>query len=89
VFYPQYAAEIVKKACRYGEMIYRAYSIYHRVESDPAKSTYTDLAISPVQEKELDTLAMFTETSGGEAAVVKKRWADDLRARVVKLEAAE
>jgi hypothetical protein len=89
VFYPKIAAEILMKAGRYARMIRQAYRIYRRVERDPAKASYTDLAITPPNADELETLAMFTETSGGEAAVAKMRRADELRARVANLQAAE
>jgi hypothetical protein len=89
IFYPKYAAEILVKACRYGWMIFQAHRTYNRVERDPAKMSYSDIAIAPPQENELETLAMFTETSGGEAEVAKKHRADELRARVANLQAAE
>jgi hypothetical protein len=67
-------------------MIRTANRIYRRVSSDPNRASYTDTAIAPPTTDEFETLAMFTETSGGEAAVAKKRQAEDLRAR---FEAAE
>lgn len=72
-FYVRYGAEIAAKACRYGLMIRKAYGIYRRIEADPTKGSYSDLAITPAQDSELDTLALFTETSGGNAATAKKR----------------
>jgi len=89
IFYPRYGAETLVKAIRYGWMVFQAYRIYRRVERDKAKAAYTDLAITPADESELETLAMFTETSGGEAEVAKKHRADELRARVANLQAAE
>ncbi len=89
VFYPKYAAEIAKKASGYAWMIWNAYRLLRRVEREQKKAPYGDLAITPSDENELDTLAMFHETSGGEAAVAKKRREDDLRVEVSKLHAAE
>ena len=89
VFYPRYAAEIAKKANSYAWMIWKAYRLLRRVERDQKNSAYSDLAITPSDENELDTLSMFHATSGGEAAVAKKRREDDLRAEVAKLHAAE
>jgi hypothetical protein len=86
VFYPKYAAELAVKAYRYFVMIRSANRIYKRVKGDPNLASYTDTAIAPPTTDEFETLAMFTETSGGEAAVAKKRQAEDLRAR---FEAAE
>ena len=89
VFYPRYAVEIAKKANGYAWMIWKAYRLLRRVERDQKNAAYSDLAITPSDENELDTLSMFHETSGGEAAVAKKRREDDLRAEVAKLRAAE
>jgi hypothetical protein len=41
-----------------------------------------DLALSPVVEGDLDKLALFAETAGGEAALSKRRGEDIARARV-------
>ena len=41
-----------------------------------------DLALSPVVEEDLDKLALFAETAGGEAALSKKRGEDLMRAKV-------
>ncbi|WP_368911901.1 radical SAM protein [Taklimakanibacter deserti] len=86
VFYPKYAAEIIAKAYRYLMMVRKANRIYRRVMRDPNRAVYTDTAIMPPAADDFETLAMFTETSGGEAAVAKKLRAEDLRAR---FEAAE
>jgi len=89
VFYPKYAWEIASKLGQYGSMIWGAYKLLRRVERDPNSASYTDLAITPPAPDELETLAMFHETSGGEAAVAKKRREDELREKVAKLQAAE
>jgi hypothetical protein len=89
VFYPKYGAEIARKLGQYAVMVWNAYRVLRRVERDPSASSYRDLAITPPAADEMETLAMFQETSGGEAAVAKKRRADDLRDRVAKLQAAE
>ena len=60
-------------------MIWGAYRLLRRVERDPNAAAYRDLAITPPAADELETLAMFHETSGGEAAVAKKRREDELR----------
>lgn len=82
VFYPKYAAETAAKAIRYAKMIRNAYRIYSRVMRDQNRSAYRDIAILPLEEDELEKLTMFTETSGGAAAVAKKHWNDDQRAKV-------
>jgi pyruvate-formate lyase-activating enzyme len=85
VFYPKYAAETAAKAIRYARMIRNAYRIYSRVMRDQNRSAYRDIAILPLEEDELENLTMFTETSGGAAAVAKKHWNDDQRAKVATL----
>jgi len=41
-----------------------------------------DLALSPVVEEDMDKLALFAETAGGEAALSKRRGEDLARARL-------
>ncbi|TXL78243.1 radical SAM protein [Vineibacter terrae] len=89
VFYPKYWAETAGKALRYARMAYDAYSIYRSVARDPARASYTDIAITPPSADELETLEMFSTTSGGKAAVAKKHRDDDQRAKVARLQAAE
>jgi hypothetical protein len=68
----KYALETVRKAFRYWRMYARAARIVKKVESDPKRYEYTDLAITPVSPEELETLDLFHETAGGEAFVAKK-----------------
>jgi hypothetical protein len=89
VFYPKYLFEISRKAGQYAIMVWSAYRMLRRVERDATKEAYSDLAITPPSPDELETLAMFHETSGGEAAVAKKRREDELREKVARLQAAE
>ena len=44
-----------------------------RVERDPAKHDYMDLALTPAEEHDLDELDMFTATEFGQATVEKIR----------------
>jgi hypothetical protein len=89
VFYPKIAAELAVKASKYAWSIWQAYRIFRRVTNDPSRASYSDLAITPVEAGELDTLAMFHDTAGGEAAVAKKRRADELRENFAMMTAAE
>ena len=45
----------------------------------PDRLTYTDLAIAPPRENELETLDLYHATSGGEAALARKRRDDAIR----------
>ena len=87
MFYPKYWAETVRKGLRYAGMFYDGYRIYRSVERNPAKGAYTDLAIAPPSADELETLEMFSVTSGVKAAVAKKQRDDDQRARLTRLQA--
>jgi hypothetical protein len=89
LFYPKYAAEIAAKAFRYLRIVRSAYRIYGRVMRDPERSSYTDVAIAPLEADELEALTMFTETSGGAAAVAKKHRTDEQRARLATAAAAQ
>ena len=46
----------------------------------PDRWTYTDLAIAPPLADEFDTLDLYHATSGGEAALARKRRDDAIRA---------
>ena len=45
----------------------------------PDRWTYTDLAIAPPQGDEFETLDLYHATSGGEAALARKRRDDAIR----------
>ena len=48
----------------------------------PDRWSYSDLAIAPPREDELDSLELFSATRGGEMAVAKKRKEDAARTAV-------
>src|ERR1700681_952947 len=58
-FYPRYIAETVRKV--WGELsLYREWTrIRHEVTRDPNRWSYTNLAIAPPQEDELDALDLY------------------------------
>jgi hypothetical protein len=89
VFYPKYWAETAGKAWRYAKMFWDGWRIYRGVARDPAHARYTDLAITPPSEGELEALEIFSQTAGGKAAVAKKHREDDQRAKLARLQAAE
>ena len=47
--------------------------ICRRVENDPNKASYTDLALTPSTEAELETLEIFSATQSAKDAVKKRR----------------
>ena len=81
VFYPRYAAETVAKAWGYLAVYRDAKRTLRQVLRVPDRWNYTDLAIAPPRDDELDTLDLYHVTSGGEAAVARQRRDDMARAR--------
>ena len=82
VFYPRYAGETLVKAWHYLAAYRDAMRTLRQVLRAPDRWTYTDLAIAPPREDELDTLDLYQATSGGDAAVARVRREADARARV-------
>ena len=78
IFRPRLAREIGSKALHYFRYIRQARDIRRRVRYDPDRYIYSDTAITPVAEEEVNNLMLFTQTAGAEAAVQRKR-ADDRR----------
>src|SRR5215471_13244298 len=68
-FYPRYWWEVVSKSTR---ILYRAARLYRlcwRVAHDPNGMRYTDLAMTPVVDDELENLEMFTHNQSARDAV--------------------
>ncbi len=88
VFYPKFAWEVLRKIGRYYSMYRKCAQIEKRVLSDPNRRSYMDVAIEPVAEQDKDNLALFTETTGGLAAVHKVRRQEEIKKRAL-VQAAE
>jgi hypothetical protein len=85
----KHALVTVGKAWRYWRMYRNAARIVRKVETDPKRYEYTDVAITPVSADDIETLELF-HTDGAEAFVEKKRKQDALveAARLVHVPAA-
>lgn len=81
VFHVKLAYNFLRKALIYARLSWQGWRIGQKVKNDPKRLEYTDLALEPVAEEEMDKLSLFAETAGGEAAVSKKRGEDLARAR--------
>ncbi len=81
VFYPRYLGEIVSKAWRYWAVYRRCKAILQEVLAAPDRWTYTDAALTVPREEEFDNLDLYQATSGGAAALARKRRDDALRAK--------
>jgi hypothetical protein len=80
VFYPRYLGGILIKAWRYWSVYRRTRAMLDEVEAAPDRWTYSDLAIAPPLANEFETLDLYHATSGGEAALERKRRDEAIRA---------
>ncbi|WP_300782382.1 hypothetical protein [Enhydrobacter sp.] len=81
VFHYKLARETWRKLAIYGRLAWRGWRIGQKVKNDPGRYDYTDLALEPVVDEEMDKLALFATTAGGSGAVVKRRSEDLARVR--------
>ncbi len=88
VFYPRYWAETVRKLWILGTSVWRANRLQKRLMADPKRFEYTDLATTPPGEDETETLALFRETSGAEAALKREKTIVKAREKATKADAA-
>lgn len=70
-FYSRYVWEMADKYARFFWMAWRYRRIQRRVERDP--TPYTDLALTPVRDDELESLALFTATAAARATAGQAR----------------
>jgi hypothetical protein len=82
LFHLRLAAEFWGKLKIYGHLAWQGWRIGQKVKHDPKRLEYTDLALEPVLDDEMDKLSLFADTAGGGAAVDKKRGEDLARAKV-------
>ncbi len=80
VFYPRYLGEILVKAWRFWSVYRRTRAMLKEVEAAPERWTYSDLAIAPPAADEFEALDLYHATSGGEAALERKRRDEAIRA---------
>jgi hypothetical protein len=80
VFYPRYAGEMLLKGWRYWR-VYRDFkAALDQTLAAPDRWTYSDLAIAPPKADEFEALDLYHATSGGEAALARKRRDEAIRA---------
>ena len=80
VFYPRYARETLAKLWGYWTVYRRAKKTMQEVLAAPDRWSYSDLAIAPPRADEFETLELYHATSGGEAALARKRRDEAIRA---------
>ena len=82
VFYPRYAAEIAGKAAKYLRFFLMTRRLLKEALDAPDRYAYSDLAIAPPRSDEFEQLELYHATSGGEAALARKKLGDDIRVSV-------
>jgi hypothetical protein len=80
-FYPRYLAETLSKVWGYYRLDRRLRAILNEVLAAPDRERYSDLAIAP-QADDLEVLDLYHATTGGEAALARKRRDDGIREAV-------
>jgi hypothetical protein len=78
-FYVRYAYETVRAQFWLGYWLVRMAIVRRRINRDPNKKKYTDLALQQCAGDELAELNLFTETRGGSQAAGKRRAEDAAR----------
>jgi radical SAM superfamily enzyme YgiQ (UPF0313 family) len=82
VFYPKYLAELAVFHFHLIRLERQLSRIVRRIESDPKRSEYTDIALTPPDKSDYDNLDLFQVTTGGMEAVEKQRKQDSHRKAV-------
>jgi hypothetical protein len=78
-FYPRFALETIRAHFWMAYWLLRMDAMRRRINRDPKRKEYHDLALDTGDAGEMDNLALFKTTRGGEAAVIKKRTQDAAR----------
>lgn len=77
VFYPKYLAELARKTYGWVSIYLRLRMIYLRTKHNPKRYEYTDLAITPVTDDEVETHEMFNNDAA-RAYVASERRIDKI-----------
>jgi hypothetical protein len=80
LFYPSLFGETAVKLWRFWSVYRECKSILDEVLAAPDRWTYTDVAIAPQRDDEFQSLDLYQETAGGEAALARKYRDDRIRA---------
>ena len=73
VFYPFIIAETLVKAFRFSSLYWKFSRLRKRAEAAVGKDGYSDLALTPVVEEELDELELYQVSAASQGAVQKLR----------------
>ena len=73
VFYPKYVGELVLKHLRLARIVWDMAKVRRAIKRDPNRRAYTDTALTPVTDAEMDVLEMFQVNDAAKAATAKAR----------------
>jgi len=80
-FYPAYWWETLAKQFRWFGILAKIWPEYRRLKRDPERTSYTDIAIEPVEGEAMASLDLIAETRGGKGALEKQRSDAERRAK--------
>ena len=89
IFFPKNIWRTLSNYAEMGWYAWRLHRLRKRVEADPERHNYTDLALAPVEVAEDEELEMFHLNESSEAAVAKAKGEAEARQRVAAKQAAE
>jgi hypothetical protein len=79
IFYPRYAFGTLCKALGYWLTIRKFKRFQEEVVSAPDRALYTDLAVAVGGEQEFEDMALYHATTGGEAALARRKRDESIR----------
>jgi hypothetical protein len=77
-FYPKLAWSLIANNLKLVSTIVWALKLKWRIQRDPNRFAYTDMALQPVRDDEEDTLDLLTKTAGAKAAIAHQKRVDEL-----------
>ncbi len=89
IFYPRRLWEIFSTYVPFAAYAVRLWFMCQRIKRDPATMSYTDLALTPVDDAEEEDLEMFGHTEAAQAAVAKAQGEAAARTKRAEAVAAE
>ena len=88
-FYPKYFAELARKTVGWISIYLRLRRIYLRIKYDPKRYEYSDLAIMPVVDDEIETHAMFSNDAAKAYVADERRIENMIRKGAAAAKAAD
>ena len=77
-FYPRHIATTIANNLKLASTIWWMYRLKRRIERDPNRHRYTDLALTPVRDDDEETLDLLTKTAGAKAAIAHLKKVEQL-----------